>query len=130
MRLTLGERQVELTALVDTGNTLTDPVTGRPVMVAEGDTPGAPVPTGDSGPGRRTCGTRRGRWSGWGRAPGGGACACCPTGRWGWTGACCWRCGWTGARVGGEERGPMLVALSPTPVSDGGGYGALIWALT
>ena len=36
VRLTLGERQVELTGLVDTGNTLTDPVTGRPVMVAEG----------------------------------------------------------------------------------------------
>ena len=33
--LTLEGRRVALTALVDTGNTLTDPVTGRPVMVAE-----------------------------------------------------------------------------------------------
>jgi len=28
--------------------------------------------------------------------------------------------------VGGEDRGNMLVALSPTPVSDGGRYRALI----
>ena len=46
-RLSLRERQVELTALVDTGNTLTDPVSGRPVMVAEGETLSPPVPTGD-----------------------------------------------------------------------------------
>ncbi len=45
-RLSLRERQVELTALVDTGNTLTDPVSGRPVMVAEGR-PYPPVPAGD-----------------------------------------------------------------------------------
>ena len=29
-------------------------------------------------------------------------------------------------QVGEEDRGPMLAALSPTPVSDGGGYRALI----
>ena len=29
-------------------------------------------------------------------------------------------------QLAGEDRGPLLVALSPTPVSDGGGYGALI----
>ena len=28
-------------------------------------------------------------------------------------------------QVGEEDRGPMLTALSPTPVSDGGGYRAL-----
>ena len=32
------------------------------------------------------------------------------------------------ARVAGEDYGPILVALSPTPVSDGGGYSALIGA--
>lgn len=31
--------------------------------------------------------------------------------------------------LGGKERGPLLVALSPTPVSDGGGYRALIGPL-
>lgn len=29
-------------------------------------------------------------------------------------------------QLAGENKGPLLVALSPTPVSDGGGYGALI----
>ena len=31
-------------------------------------------------------------------------------------------------QVGEEARGPMLAALSPTPVSDGGGYRALLGA--
>ena len=31
--------------------------------------------------------------------------------------------------LNGRGRGPVLVALSPTPVSDGGGYQALIGAV-
>ena len=31
-------------------------------------------------------------------------------------------------QVGEEDRGPMLAALSPTPVSDGGSYRALLGA--
>ena len=31
-----------------------------------------------------------------------------------------------GLELEGRARGPVLVALSPTPVSDGGGYQALI----
>ena len=46
VRLTLGERQTELTALVDTGNTLTDPATGRPVLVAEADCLAPLLPAG------------------------------------------------------------------------------------
>ena len=30
------------------------------------------------------------------------------------------------AKVGKEDYGPILVALSPTPLSDGGGYHALV----
>lgn len=45
-QLTLGGRQISLTALVDTGNTLTDPVTNRPVMVAEGEKLWALFPQG------------------------------------------------------------------------------------
>ena len=33
-----------------------------------------------------------------------------------------------GARVGGREWKGLLLALSPTPVTDGGGYSALIGA--
>ncbi|MEG2420266.1 MAG: sigma-E processing peptidase SpoIIGA [Oscillospiraceae bacterium] len=36
-RLRQGDKTVTLTALIDTGNTLTDPVTGRAVLVAEGE---------------------------------------------------------------------------------------------
>ena len=46
--LTLEGRRVALTALVDTGNTLTDPATGRPVMVAEGEKVGALFPDGQA----------------------------------------------------------------------------------
>ena len=34
-----------------------------------------------------------------------------------------------GLEVNGQGRGPVLAALSPTPVSDGGGYQALIGAM-
>ena len=123
--LTLEGRRVAVNALVDTGNTLTDPVPGRPVMVAEGSRlspllPGERVldekalrdPVGTlerlsrGGRGRRfrllpyqavgvECGTLRARRL-------------------------------DDARVGAEDYGGILVALSPNPVSDGGGYSALI----
>ena len=32
------------------------------------------------------------------------------------------------AALGGVDRGPLLVALSPTPVSDGGAYRVLVGA--
>ena len=127
-RLRLGERQVELTALLDTGNTLTDPASGRPVLVAEGERvahlfpadhrPGAPArrdpttPPNPLGPGegsprvrqlpKRTVGVGRGLLLAV-RAD--------------------------ALELNGRDRGPVLVALSPTPVSDGGGYQALIGAV-
>ena len=121
LRLVLGGRQVELTALVDTGNTLTDPVTGQRVIVAEGEAvfslfprenrpthadlldPAGGLARLGSGPFRllpyRAVGVERGmllavRVDSW--------------------------------DLGGTEHGRGLVALSPTPVSDGGGYRALV----
>ena len=127
-RLTVGERWVELTALVDTGNTLTDPATGRAVMVADGDSLDglfprehrpAPEDLADPAGGLARLGT--GEWKGRFRL--------LP-----------YRC--VGVERGlllavrvdravldGRDEGPLLVALSPTPVSDGGGYRALVGAL-
>ena len=122
------ERAAELVALVDTGNTLTDPVSGRPVMVAEGEKVGALFPDGqapDPEELRRPVETLE------------------RLGRQGWQGRCRLlpyqavgvECGMLlalrldRAQVGAEDYGGILVALSPTRVSDGGGYSALIGAM-
>ncbi len=123
VRLTLGGRSVELTALRDTGNTLTDPVSGVPVLVAEGVRllpllpPGTLEPRELADPVACLEKLRDGPLAGRARllpyrAVGverGLLLALRPDGLW----------------VGGE-RVDMLAALSPTPVSDGGGYGALL----
>ena len=123
--LTLEGRRVALTALVDTGNTLTDPATGRPVMVAEGEKVSGLFPAGQAPSGeelRRPVETLE------------------RLGRQGWQGRCRLlpyravgvECGMLlalrldGAKVGTEDYGKLLLALSPTPLTDGGGYGALI----
>jgi len=127
-RLTLNGRQLELTALVDTGNTLTDPMTGRPVLVAEGDCLAELFPREcrpkredllDPPAGMARLGT--GEWKGRFRLLPYRAVGIA--------------CGLLLAvkadqvRIGAVECGPLLVALSPTPVSDGGGYRALIGPL-
>ena len=124
VRLELDGRRAELTALVDTGNTLSDPASGQPVMVAEGealdglfppdgrltrgdllDPAGAVERLGRSWRGRlrllpyRSVGVER------------GLLLALRVDR---------------AVVAGRDQGPLLVALSPTPVSDGGGYRALV----
>ena len=123
--LTLEGRRVAVNALVDTGNTLTDPVTGRPVMVAEGSRlspllPGERVL--DEKALRDPVGTLE-RLSRGGR---GRRFRLLPYQAVGV------ECGMLLAlrlddtRVGAEDYGGILVALSPNPVSDGGGYSALI----
>ncbi len=123
--LKLRGRTCRLTALVDTGNTLTDPHTGRPVMVAEGEKLRSLFPPEECPGAEELCDPvaaleRREKTP------------------------CRWRllpyravgvsCGLLlavkvdGARVGERDYGSILVALSPTPVSDGGGYSALIGA--
>lgn len=124
----LGERQVSLTALVDTGHTLTDPVTGRAVLVAEGEKLSGLFPAGVEpeeedlrDPARGLERLNRGAL--------GVRFRLLPYRAVGV------ECGFLLAvradsvRVGGEELGDILVALSPTPVSDGGNCAALIGVL-
>ena len=111
--LTLEGRRVAVNALVDTGNTLTDPVTGRPVMVAEGSL---------LSPLRDPVGTLE-RLSRGGR---GRRFRLLPYQAVGVECGMLLALRLDDARVGAEDYGGILVALSPNPVSDGGGYSALI----
>lgn len=125
--ITLGERRVAITALVDTGNTLTDPLTGRAVMVAEGEKLTGLFPPGQAPDADAL------------RNP--VAAVECLTGEL-FRGRCRLlpyqavgvECGMLLAlrmdsvKVGGEDYGKILVALSPTRLSDGGGYSALVGA--
>ncbi len=124
--LTLGERRVALTALVDTGNTLADPVTNRPVMVAEGEKAAGLFPAGEAPTGAelRDPVAAMERLSGQGC----GRLRLLPYRAVGVDCGLLLALRVDGARVGTEEYGDILVALSPTPVSDGGGYNALIGA--
>lgn len=117
----LGNRQVLLTALRDTGNTLTDPATGRPVLVVEGNKLRNLLPAGLLEELEHPAETVE-RW-------GDGALR-------GRLRLLSYRAVGVGSalllavradmvQVGGREYGGLLVALSPTPVSDGGGYQAL-----
>ena len=121
----LGGRRVILTALVDTGNTLTDPATGRPVLVAEGEKVKALFPPGTA-PTAPELSDPAAALERLGRA--GVRCRLLPYQAVGVA------CGLLLAlradkvTVGGEDLGPLLVALSPTGLTDGGGYCALIGA--
>lgn len=123
--LTLGEGQVTLTALVDTGNTLTDPHTNRPVMVAEGEKLAALLPEG-AGLSAQQLRNPIATMVGITHHQLKGRCRLLPYQAVGV------ECGMLLAlrldkvTVGGEDYGSILVALSPTRVSDGGGYCALI----
>lgn len=125
--LTLGVKRVALTALVDTGNTLTDPVTNRPVMVAEGEKLVRLFPEGEApamedlrdpvaGLERLSNGNSRGRYRLLPYQAVGVECGLLLALRL------------DGAKVGETDYGGILVALSPNRLSDGGGYSALIGA--
>lgn len=123
VRLELEDRTVELTALTDTGNTLTDPVTGQGVMVAEGERllplfavsqrPSVQELRDPAGALERLTGA-------------GGHFRLLPYRAVGVDRGLLLAVRVDRAVVDGEDWGAMVVALSPTPVSDGGGYGALL----
>ena len=126
VRLPLGERQVSLIALVDTGNTLTDPATGRPVLVAEADCVEELLPPGirpSPADLRDPAGTLERLEDPWRRR-----FRLLPYRSVGVDRGLLLAVRVDQVQVGEEDRGPMLAALSPTPVSDGGGYRALLGA--
>ncbi len=125
--ITLDGRRVALTALVDTGNTLTDPVTNRPVMVAEGEKllrlfpeGEAPAPADFRDPvtalERLSAAGGRGRYRLLPYQAVGVECGLLLALRM------------DAVRVGEVDYGGILVAMSPNRLSDGGGYSALIGA--
>ena len=121
----LGGRRAVLTALVDTGNTLTDPATGRPVLVAEGEKVKDLFPPGTA-PSRAELYDPTGAME---RLSGAGLrCRLLPYQAVGVECALLLALRSDRVTVGGEDCGPLLVALSPTGLTDGGGYCALIGA--
>lgn len=121
----LGGRRVAFTALVDTGNTLTDPVSGRPVLVAEGEKTSPLFPAG-AAPTPAELADPAAALERLGRA--GVRCRLLPYQAVGVECALLLALRADRVTVGGEDLGPLLVALSPTRLSDGGGYCALIGA--
>ncbi|MGI5963201.1 MAG: sigma-E processing peptidase SpoIIGA [Lawsonibacter sp.] len=127
-KIYLEGRCVQVLALVDTGNTLTDPASGRPVMVAEGECLKELFP-GENCPERADLLDPTEAVVRLGTGPWKNRFRLLP-----------YRC--VGVErglllavrtdrvvLGNREQGGLLVALSPTPVSDGGGYRALVGAL-
>ena len=123
MELQLGNRRCRLTALLDTGNTLSDPVTGKPVVVAEVDRgenlfpPGKCPKKAELGDPVSALEAREGEDHRW---------RLLPYRAVGVSHALLLAIKVDRAKVGKEDYGPILVALSPTPLSDGGGYHALV----
>lgn len=119
LKIVLDSGAVEVAALRDTGHSLTDPATNRPIVVADGQVLAGILPDwadpADPVQSLERChaaGSRQARLVPY-RAVG-------------------VECGMLLAlrtrqvTVDGKPQGRLLVAVSPTPVSDGGGYQALI----
>ena len=123
--LTLDGRRVALTALVDTGNTLTDPATGRPVMVAEGEKVVGLFPSGQA-PDEADLRDPVAALERLSQAGFLGRCRLLPYQAVGVECGMLLSLRLDGARVGREDYGTLLVALSPNRLSDGGGYSAVI----
>lgn len=123
--LELAGRRVELTALLDTGNTLTDPAGNQAVLVAEADVVRPLLPLGAE----VTAADLREPVEGLERLsqlweP--GRFRLLPYRAVGVTCGMLLALRVDRAEIDGRSRKRMLVALSPGPVSDGGGYRALI----
>lgn len=123
VRLEFSGRTLELTALMDTGNTLTDPVTGRRVLVAEGACLAPLFPEAWKLDGQALLDPAAGlerfnsQWPGRFRL--------IPYRAVGTERGLLLAARLDRVEVDGEEQAGALVALSPNPVSDGGSYQVL-----
>lgn len=122
--LALAGRRCRMMALVDTGNTLTDPITGGPVMVAEGEKLQGLFPSGEC----PTAAELLDPIAAMEKREGKGPWRLLPYRAVGVPWGMLLAVKVDRAVIGKEDYGPILVALSPTPLSDGGGYSALIGA--
>lgn len=129
IKVRIFDKETTITALVDTGNTLSDPVSGRPVVVAEGNSLSHLFPWGCAPneeelrtPDQVLARLNTGRWKGRFRLlpyrAVGVECGLLLTVRA------------DRLYVDGCDRGSALVALSPTPVSDAGVYRALVGSIS
>ena len=123
--LFLEGRQVKVDALVDTGNTLADPLSDARVMVAEWEAVrplfSGRVPLEENALQEPTACVQV-----LGAALGPGRVRLLPYRAVGIEHGLLLAVRLDGAKVGGQEWRGLLLALSPTPVTDGGGYSALI----
>lgn len=125
VELTSGEKTVKLTALRDTGNTLRDPATNRPVLVVDWQTASGLLPP--------SAALHRGELSDpaslMARLQ-----AAAPEKKWrlipyravGTSGGLLLGMACDRVRIAKKTIVGGVIAFSPTPVSDGGGYAALI----
>lgn len=109
-------RKTRLTALLDTGNTLSDPMTGKPVLVAEATALAPLLPPGLNlhDPAASFAALPPGRFR------------LLPYRSVGIDGGLLLALRVDRIEVNGKTISTDFVALSPTPVSDGGGYQALL----
>lgn len=113
-----GDRRVRLTALADSGNTLTDPMTGKGVVVAEGQRLKELLPPEADYRHPARCFPAL-------REP--GRFRLLPYRSVGVDAGLLLALRADSVCVDGKDLGSRLVALSPNPVSDGGGYQALVF---
>jgi stage II sporulation protein GA (sporulation sigma-E factor processing peptidase) len=119
-RLVLGEKSLTLNVLLDTGNTLTEPLNNRPVMVAEARAVASLLPP-DADPADPVRSVAR-----LADDPMGRRFRLLPYRAVGVAHGLLLAVRTDKVVLGSRELKGLLVALSPTPVSDGGGYQALM----
>lgn len=123
--LTLEQHRVTFPVLMDTGNTLTDPATGRPVLTAEGHLL-APLFAPDSPPSAQELRAPAALLERYANGRLGRRLRLLPYQAVGVDCGLLLALRVDSAQVGPKHYGSILVALSPNRLSDGGGYGGLM----